>query len=345
MERYSYSKLSSYKDCPYKFKLIYIDKNFVDNSSIATNFGTLIHYTEECIANDIKNNIEVDYEKYIQMFINIDDSSKQLYGVKKLKELYPNDFYKEDKTGVKYSEKCAYYVNEAIYRLETFLKQNPSLEIIGTEKEFNLSYKNYEFHGFIDRLFKDKITGNILIEDIKTYSKPLEKGDLTTPLQFVFYSLAVQQLYNINENQIKCAYDLPLCDCKQDAGTSGFIKRGVTKIDKLLSEIESNDFHPNPSPLCHFCQFCSTNVNDKLSDDVKLLCPYHSNWTKEKRTDFSVENVWMGPESDSDICRDYKNRMLNKDNSISIDLSNHKDFSNNIDLWCKGNDRYFRIRL
>ena len=96
LEKYSYSKLATYKDCPYKFKLIYIDKHFIESSSIATSFGTLIHYIEECIAKDIQNNIKIDYDKYIKLFIEINNEEDKIFGVYKLKELFPDDFYKED---------------------------------------------------------------------------------------------------------------------------------------------------------------------------------------------------------------------------------------------------------
>ena len=329
MEKYSYSKIGTYESCPYKFKLVYRDKHFIDSSSIATNFGTLIHYTEECIANDIKGNIPVDYEKYIQQFININDSERKIYGVKKLKELYPSDFYKEDKTGTKYSEKCAYYVNEAIYRLENYLKENPFLKIIGIEQEFDLDYKGYSFHGFIDRVFQDTLTGNILIEDIKTYSKPLEKGDLTTPLQFVFYTLAAKELYHKKEDEISCAYDLPLCDCKQDAGTKGFISRGEKKIDKLLSNIESGDFHPNPCPLCHWCIFCPTV--DNQPDEAKGLCPYYSKWTPEKKN-FEVEYMWMGPVQHDEILKTFRTSLVEEEVKESKPVNKDKA-------------RFFQIRI
>lgn len=342
MEKYSYSKLCCFKDCPYKFKLVYIDKHFIDSSSIATNFGTLIHYTEECIANDIKDGKEIDYEKYIQQFININDEKRKLYGVKKLKELYPNDFYKEDKTGTKYSEKCAYYVNEAIYRLENYLKANPYLEVIGIEKEFNLTYGDYCFHGFIDRIFRDKRDDSIIIEDIKTYSKPLEKGDLVTPLQFVFYTLAVEDLYGKDESKIRCAYDLPLCDCKQEAGTKGFLKRGTTKIDKLLEEVKNGDFHPNPTPLCHFCPFCPTYNNQP--EEAKGLCPYYSKWTPEKKI-FEVEYMWMGMSEHDAIMKSFKNGLaLNNDKPNNLDTTEYYLLADE-STKTEPLNRFFKIRI
>ena len=338
--KYSYSKLSTYKDCPYKFKLIYIDVKFINTPSIDTSFGTLVHYTEECIANDLKNGLKIDYDKYINQFIEINDEKEGLFGVKKLKEMFPDDFYKEDKSGMKYSDKCALYVNESIYRLESYLKANPNLEIVGIEQSFNVIYKNYAFHGFIDRVFKDKVTNKIIIEDIKTYSKEVEKKNLTTPLQFVFYTLAAEELYNVSENDISCAYDLPVCLLKQEAGTKGYLTRGLKKIDELLNLIETNQFKPNPTPLCHWCTFCPTY--DNQPEEAKGYCPYYSKWTPDNKT-FEVEYMWMGQEEHDAILQAFREKDFNKDNLMSNNLN--KLLNDNLIIVNSDNKRFFKIKL
>lgn len=161
-----------------------------------------------------------------------------------------------------------------MFRLYDHIMRNPNLEIVGIEQEFNLDLHGYIFHGFIDRVFKDKFTGHIYIEDIKTWTKPKEEKELVTPLQFVFYTLAAKELYKVDESEISCAYELPLCDIKQPAGTKGFVNRGIKKIDKILEEIKSGDFEPSPSPLCHWCIFSETFPNQP--EEAKKLCPYYS---------------------------------------------------------------------
>ena len=52
-EKFSYSKLEIYESCSWRYKLIYEDKNFIKIPSIATDFGTLIHFIEESLAKDI----------------------------------------------------------------------------------------------------------------------------------------------------------------------------------------------------------------------------------------------------------------------------------------------------
>ena len=104
--------------------------------------------------------------------------------------------------------------------------------------------------------------------------QPADSKELATPLQFVIYNLAAQELYNISEQDISCAYELVVCDQKQEAGTKGFIARGIKKLNKLLDEIKTEDFTPSPSPLCHWCIFSETFPNQP--QEAKKLCPYYS---------------------------------------------------------------------
>ena len=312
-EKFSYSKLSTYETCAYRYKLTYVDKHFVNDSSIANEFGTLVHYVEETIAKDIiANNNEpnflIDDNKYIDLFINADihTEDEDILGVKKLKEKYPEEFYKKDKSGMDYSDKANDYLNFGIYRLRDFLTLHRNIRILDVEKEFKLKYSDkYIFKGFIDRVFKDIDTGEIIIEDIKTWSS-INNHNVVTPLQFVFYSLAAQEIYGVNENMISCFYDLPLAKNRYSAGTKGFIKRGCKKIDNLLNEIEMKEFAPKPSPMCHWCIFSKTYPNQPK--EAKNLCPYYSLYTPENKNFKDVDFAWMGPENHEAIMQEFLNK-------------------------------------
>lgn len=304
IEKFSYSKIECFEGCRYKYKLIYRDNHFIESPAIATDFGTLIHFIEETMARKLQNNEQLNRDEILNILYNIDDSKEKIYGVNILKNKYPEQWLEKDKSERTYDDKINEYVNNGMFRLYDHMMRNPNLEIVGIEQEFNLNFSGYVFHGFIDRVFRDKNTGHIYIEDIKTWSKLAKSEELTTPLQFVFYTLAAKELYNTTEDNITCAYELPLCDAKQAAGTKGFIARGIKKINKLLDEIKTEDFEPNPSPLCHWCIFSETFPNQPK--EAKKLCPYFSHWTKLNK-DFSVENEWLGAENHEKIMEAFKN--------------------------------------
>ncbi len=311
VEKFSYSKLEVYNQCSYKYKLVYVDKHFINQPSIATDFGTLIHYIEETMANTIKAGKQINYRDMINILYGgafIEEKSKknnknstdnekiekiEIKGITKLKEEYPTEYITPDKNGRTYADKVEDYIDSGICRLEDYLATNPDLEIYSAEEPFELDYRGYVFHGFIDRIFRNKVTGEYIIEDIKTYGAPLEEKKLITPLQFVIYTKAFSE--KVKSDNIKCAYELPLCNIKQQAGTKGFVDRGMKTINKLLDAIEHKEFEPNPTPLCHWCVFSKTYPNQP--EEAKNLCPYFSHWTAENRKDFSVENPWMGEEN------------------------------------------------
>lgn len=286
----SYSSLATFEQCPYKYKLIYLDKHFIDSSSIATDFGTLVHSVEEKIGNYIKENKKINYDLLKNDF---------KIQIEKLKNKYPKEFFTLDKSNRTYEDKANYYLNIAIYRLEKRLKKYSNLKIISLEKEFFVKFNKHLIHGFIDRILYDKLTDTYIIEDIKTYSKPLTKKDLETSLQHVIYTLALK----VNGvNNIICDYDLPLCDIIQTVDTNYF-KKGLDQLSDIFDNIKMSDFHPNPTPLCHWCIFSETYVDQP--EEAKGLCPYCLLWTKENKS-FKTKYKRINLTKHQNILEEYK---------------------------------------
>ena len=129
--RFSYSKISCYDQCKFKYKLKYEDKNFLFSANIATDFGSLVHSIEEDIAKALQAGQPVNYIALKNRFI---------IESRKLALKYPTEFFATDKSDRTYREKVYLYLDSAIYRLENFLKQNPDLRIIGIEQKFEYDY-------------------------------------------------------------------------------------------------------------------------------------------------------------------------------------------------------------
>jgi len=272
LERYSYSKISTYKQCKFKFKLKYLDKNYLYSANIATDFGSLVHTIEENIARALQLGEPVDYIKLKNNFI---------IESRKLALKYPNEFYNRDKSGLTYQQKVYLYLESAIYRLEAFLQKNPNLKIIGVEQHFEYNYDNiHSFSGSIDRAFLDISKDEILIQDIKTWSVQAQNSELKAPLQFAVYIMAAQQLWNISADKIKCEYDLPLCNITQSALSDDIIGECKPVLDKLFKGIHSEDFKPTISALCHWCEYNPLTNPTIIDSKPGAVCPYFSTWQK-----------------------------------------------------------------
>lgn len=302
MTNYSYSRMSTYDSCPFSYYLKYELKNYSSTSSIALEFGTAVHEAEEAIANAIKDNKEINYATI---------KNKFLLTMIQLQMKYPKDYFEVDKSFRTYEQKVLEYLNTGIYRLENYMKNNPTYKIIGIEFKFSdIEIAGYNFKGAIDRIIYDEANKQYIIQDIKTWPVPTEEEHLVTPLQFVTYFKALQKSFpDCTEENTRFEYDLPICNLQQPAGTKGFITRGIKKFENMFNKISEKQFKPSPSPLCNWCSFCSTNTN--TTEDLKYLCPYHSNWTRENKT-FSKEYEWTCLEDYPTILEEYKISKTNK---------------------------------
>ena len=289
LDRFSYSKLSSYGQCHLKFKLHYLDKNFLFSESIATSFGSLVHSVEESIAAALQAGQLINYVALKNNFI---------IECKKIAHKYPEDWKKLDKSNRTYTEKMYTYLDSAIYRLEQFMIDHPELEIIGIEQKFEYDYDGvHSFTGSIDRAFRNKITGEILIQDIKTWPVPAQNSELKAPAQFTVYAMAAQQLWGVEADKIKCEYDLPLCDLRQASLSEDIIADGRPQLDKWFAGITKGDFKPTVSALCNWCQYNPLANPSILETKPNAVCPYFSTWQKSGDNVRDVLCKWEGPEN------------------------------------------------
>lgn len=289
LDRYSYSKISTYKQCPFKFKLKYEDKNYLFSANIATDFGSLVHSIEEAIALTIQESKPINY---------IALKNKFIIESRKIAQRYPAEFFSRDKSGRTYQEKVYLYLESAIYRLEQFMQAHPELQIIGVEQKFEYDYDGiHSFNGSIDRAFQNVNTGEILIQDIKTWAVPAQNNELKAPLQFAVYMMAAEKLWGVSFNKIKCEYDLPLCDTTQPALSDDIVAESRPILDKLFKGIHDENFKPTITALCHWCEYNPLTNPSILENKPEAVCPYFSTWQKSGDNVRDTLLTWQGLES------------------------------------------------
>lgn len=297
LEKFSYSKISCYQGCKFKWYLKYHEKNFLFSENIATSFGSLVHEIEESIAKAIQAEQPINY---------IALKNKFIIECRKLALKYQTEFFSEDKSGRTYGEKMYLYLDSAIYRLERYMKQHPELRIIGIEQKFEYDYDGvHSFNGSIDRAFINIETNDIIIQDIKTWPVPAQNSELKAPLQFAVYTMAAEKLWGVPYKQIKCEYDLPLCDLTQAAQSEDLVAEGRPILDKLFKGIQDKNFKPTVSALCNWCEFNPLNNPSILNTKPNAVCPYFSTWRKSGDNVRDVLCRWEGPENievDRQLC-------------------------------------------
>lgn len=152
--RWSYSRLSSFKNCPYEFYLNYIINDpdlYPNQGNFYAENGSLVHET---------------LEKYFKGELSLDEAA----------EYYVNQFDEQIFNRVKQSimdkkfEACADYFATVDF---DWLKD---YEILGVELELHFKIAGKEFIAYIDLLIRDKDTGDIIIIDHKSAACPVGKS-------------------------------------------------------------------------------------------------------------------------------------------------------------------------
>lgn len=301
LTRHSYSSLDVLENCNYRYKLQYIDKLRSDKGSLATECGTCLHKCLEIKGRNLIEGKEIDYDYLKDIALNgctdiTDKGSEEILGFNQLKRKYFDDYFAIDpNTGMNYDQKLQLFFDEV---LPSRMSEDDDWEIIGVEVHFEFIYrKKYKFVGFIDRVDKNKKTGELRITDYKSSKKTFPDNKIKTPMQHFIYDLACVDMYG--QLPVEHVYDFILLNkmqtSKDGVCSKGYINRGIKKLDKILETreklIEENSWTPKPSPLCYWCSY---NSNSPHADPLlKGLCQWHSLWTPDNKT-FAVLNPWTG---------------------------------------------------
>ena len=154
---WSFSRLNSFYNCPYEWKLRYIDCNKSENGFFGE-YGSLIHKILE------------KYEKGELSLFELNDYYEEHFSESVPHDAPPNKYVDIKQS---YYEKGLDYFNNIDLDLDKY-------EVLGVEKEVRFQIAGKNFVGYIDLLLKEKETGKIIILDHKSASiKILKNGKVS----------------------------------------------------------------------------------------------------------------------------------------------------------------------
>lgn len=276
-ERFSYTKLDTLVQCPYKFLKKYEEKLYSSKKSLALELGSIAHKGKEMVTIALINGDKPDYSA-IKDFV-YEGHGDQLRGVRELKREYIFDWAKPDeKSGLTYEQKLELYFTSL-----PAIANDREWRPIACEQTFSVDIQGYCVAGSIDRIDKNA-AGEYRIADYKTSKKLFDDAEVKTPLQMVIYDYGVLDAYKATP--IAHQYEFIFLGQIQEACSKGYFARGEKKLAKIFEQLEecrtTKIYTPKPSPLCHWCDYCSTNPN--AEDQLKAECVYHSLWTPINKT-------------------------------------------------------------
>jgi putative RecB family exonuclease len=244
---YSNTRLSMYETCPFKYKLVYIDRvERPPEESIEAFLGNKVHQVLQKCYNDAR-------------FTKLDmlDDLLRYY-----KNLWQKDWHD------------AIYINKPDFTRDHYFEHgNKMLSLyyeryfpfdadrtLGTEMQFYFMLdreKRYRMSGLIDRLARAS-DGTFVIHDYKTSATLPDQETADADRQLGLYHIAILRKWpaikNIRLVWHYLSFDTELVSSRSTEAVNDLIGNTV----KLIEEIESvKEFPPRESALCSYCEYQS----------------------------------------------------------------------------------------
>lgn len=242
----SFSQLSLYVTCPYRWYRAYIKKEAPYSPSIHTVFGTAFHETMQkwldLLYNDsVKASEEFDYRGFL---------------LERLRTIYQNE---KASTGKDFTtpEELASFYEDGLAILE-FVKKHRKVYFSPKEEylvgcEIPILYplrSKFYFKGFIDFLIYNKDTDRWKIFDIKTSTSGWSaetKSDFNKTSQTLLYKKYLSELFSIDQEKIDVEYFIVKRKINEDAPYPAMKKRvqefvpanGTPSVNKAVRLVEN----------------------------------------------------------------------------------------------------------
>lgn len=280
LPEYSHSRIECYLNCPYQFKLKYVDEKSVADTTLALACGSICHKVLELKGINLKLNPNEPIRYDILLNIleeGCDDDEHYLIGRQEIKKKYWEEYNTKDSENRTYNDKF-----ETFIRILKTEMEDSDWQPFAFEKEFHFVYKNrIHIKGFIDRI--DRRGNELRVVDYKTSKKVYDEAKNKTSQQFALYNMALLIMYG--QLAADNLYRFIFLDAEQHALSKGWEERIIRKLDKTLDQIDENQvsgiYPPKATPLCYYCSFCRNNPQATI---YKNECDYYSLWTPTNRT-------------------------------------------------------------
>ena len=269
-EHVSYSEVRQWKECPWRHKLLYIDKLRSFEESPHLHYGTIIHdacehflKTKELKIKEAQNKIKAAWDEHgfdSEDFIQLQTQRSQLQGWK----------YKHNKLKdwLQWTEVCLSSVSQ--FMDDTF----PGWEIVSAEEAIYENMENIptKFKGYIDCIikipYKDK--HKYWVIDWKTSSGrgwSLDKQrDFNTQAQVILYKHFWGTKHNVEMKDIQCGFVLlkkvktigKSCQLIKVSSGPMNLEKSRKMVRSMIKTVEKKLFLKNRNS-CMFCEFKNTD--------------------------------------------------------------------------------------
>lgn len=245
MATYSHSRVSTFEQCRYKYKLQYIDKEKPDiPTTIEAFMGDMVHQSLEDLYKRKKFKQRVAKASLIKFYRDL------------WKKNYSPDILvvKDGLNAENYRKMGEKYLSDYFDRMKPF----DQLTILGLETQDRMTLPDgNQWHVRIDKLGCDD-SGNYYVCDYKTNSRMKDQEEADEDRQLAMYSIWVKDKFK-DTKSVKLVWHMLAFN--KDA----ISERSDEQLEKLqeeiilkIKEIESaTEFPTNVTALCNYCGFKS----------------------------------------------------------------------------------------
>lgn len=202
MKQVSYSQYSLWNQCPYQWKLQYVDKIKTSEPSIHTIFGSAMHEVIQLYLGCMYNFTAKEADQQ-----DLEDLLRR-----KMKEFYDKEIVETEKLHLVKREDMVEFYEQGLEIIDWFRKKRGqyfskrSWTLLGIEERLAIPIRgDLHFLGFLDVVMKDEISGKIKIIDIKTATmgwNKYQKANAVKSDQLLLYKEYYSKKHNVPVNMI-----------------------------------------------------------------------------------------------------------------------------------------------
>ncbi len=262
MATYSHSRISTFENCPYQYKLKYIDKKKPEIiNTIEAFMGDIVHRTLEKLYTDKKFRKRVDLAS-LQKFFKKTWEKEYSEDILIVKKEYNEKHYR--KMGLQFIKD---YYNK--------YKPFNQLNILGLETQDKLTLQDgNQWHIRIDKLACDD-KGNYYVCDYKTNSNMKMQEDADSDRQLAMYSIWVRDKFS-DAKSVKLIWHMLAFNKEVVSERTEKqlirLQKDIMKIIQEIKKAEEKDLFPrNQTALCDYCGFKSQCPSFKHLYEIEKL--------------------------------------------------------------------------
>lgn len=246
MEIYSHSRLSTFEQCPFKFKLRYVDKIKPDiEESIESHLGKAVHASLEWLYKEVTKKLNVpSIDEVISYYANE----------------WQKTFNPETRIVRKNMTDKDYFNKGVEFLLNYYMKHKPFKDgTLEVEKKIAIDLDEegkYKIRGFIDRLVYNLKERRYEVHDYKTANMLPTQEKMDQDRQLALYSIAIKDLYGYDKEVILIWHYLAHNTKIVSRRTNDQLYQLKRETIELIKQAENaTDYPTYISKLCDWCEY------------------------------------------------------------------------------------------